>query len=149
MIRYLLMAVYISIWGLIFTGGAIADDRDSNHDDRGAKRFVGLWQAIDSFDGSTQFLSITCSGKHSCDVRLNDTAFTLSCPGQIGFAQGEGMIKRNTLNVTLTLSCSNLNGTSTEAGSQENQFVFDKNNKILININDDPSPSNIFHKISQ
>jgi len=25
--------------------------------------FVGLWQAIDSLDGSTQLLSITCSSK--------------------------------------------------------------------------------------
>ena len=149
MTRYLILALYISIWSIVFTGGVIANDHDGNHSGRGVKRFVGLWQAIDSFDGSTQFLSITCSGQHACDVRLNDTAFTLSCPDQIGFAQGEGMIKGNALNVTLTLFCSNLNGTSTESGSQENQFVFDENNKTLININDDPPPPNIFHKISQ
>jgi hypothetical protein len=76
----------------------------------GQEAFVGLWQAIESFDGSTQLLSITCTRDRSCDVRLNDTAFTLSCQNQIGFARGMGSIKGNTLTVDLTLYCSNLDG---------------------------------------
>jgi hypothetical protein len=116
----------------------------------GHKAFVGLWQAIDSFDGSTQFLSITCARDKSCDVRLNDTAFTLSCENQIGFARGEGSISGDTLTVELTLYCSNLDGTSTLAGVQQNAFVLDRNNGTLTNLNDDPSPTpNVFHKISQ
>lgn len=117
--------------------------------DYSQRRFVGLWQAIDSYDGSTQLLSITCSRQGDCDVRLNDTAFTLSCKNQIGFAQGEGSINRNVLTVELTLSCSNLHGKSVDVGSQENEFVFDHRNRTLLNINDDPGPANVFHRISK
>ena len=114
------------------------------------KAFVGLWKAIDSFDGSTQLLSITCVRDKSCDVRLNDTAFTLSCENQIGFARGEGSTDGDTLTVELTLYCSNLDGTSTLAGVQLNAFVLDRKNGTLTNINDDPGPApNVFHKISQ
>lgn len=115
-----------------------------------ARPFVGLWQAIDSFDGSTQYLSITCSHRRSCDVRLNDSAFTLSCPNQIGFARGTGSIERDVLRVELTLFCSELDGTSTLAGSQENAFVLDRRSRTLTNINDDPVPvPNVFHRISR
>ncbi len=116
----------------------------------GRKDFVGLWQAIDTFDGSTQFLSITCDRDNSCDVRLNDTTFTLSCQNQIGVARGVGSIVGDTLTVTFTLSCSNLNGTSSVVGTQLNEFVLDRKNGILTNINDDPVPvPNVFHKISE
>ena len=115
----------------------------------GYRPFVGLWQAIDSYDGSTQYLSITCSPKSECDVRLNDTAFTLSCEDQLGFARGLGSISHNVLTVELTLNCSNLDGTSTEFGTQVNQFVLDRRNGTLTNLNDDPVPvHNVFHKIS-
>jgi len=118
-------------------------------DGAGQRAFVGLWQAIDSFDGSTQYLSITCARNGSCDVRLNDTAFTLSCPDQIGFARGEGSIEHDVLTVALTLYCSNLDGTSTPAGTQANEFVLDRVNGTLTNINDDPLPvPNVFHRIS-
>lgn len=121
---------------------ALADDDQ--------EAIVGLWQAIDSFDGSTQFLSITCSHRSDCDVRLNDTAFTLSCKNQIGFAHGVGSIDHDVLTVELTLHCSNLDGTSVLAGSQENKFVLDSRNNTLTNINDDPTPlPNVFHRISK
>lgn len=111
---------------------------------------IGLWQAIDSFDGSTQLLSITCSDQKDCDVRLNDTAFTLSCQNQIGFAQGVGSIDHNVLTVELTLHCSNLDGTSILAGTQVNKFVLDRSNDTLTNFNDDPTPvPNVFHRISK
>jgi hypothetical protein len=114
------------------------------------RRPLSVWQAIDSFDGSTQLLSITCARDGSCDVRLNDTAFTLSCQNQIGFARGVGSIKRDMLTVELTLYCSNLDGTSTLAGTQENAFALDRRNGTLTNINDDPVPvPNVFHKISR
>ena len=113
------------------------------------KAFVGLWQAIDSFDGSTQLLSITCNGASACDTRLNDTSFTLSCPNQIGFTRGVGSFQGDTLTVDLTLYCSNLDGTSTLAGMQQNAFVLDRANGTLTNVNDDPAPvRNVFHKIS-
>ena len=132
------------ILGLVLTSASMADARGG-----GKAAFVGLWQAIDSFDGSTQLLSITCTRDRSCDVRLNDTAFTLSCQNQIGFARGVGSIKDDTLNVELTLHCSNLDGTSTLAGTQENAFVLDRRNGTLTNINNDPLPvPNVFHKIS-
>ena len=102
------------VLGLGLTTASVAGDMPS----AGARAFVGLWQAIDGFDGSTQYLSITCAHNASCDVRLNDTAFTLSCPDQIGFARGEGSIEHETLTVDLTLYCSNLDGTSTPAGTQ-------------------------------
>ena len=144
--RYLFLAS-VAILGLVLTSGAIADNDDKGGD---VKAFVGLWQALDSFDGSTQFLSITCARRSSCDVRLNDTTFTLSCPNAIGFAQGIGEIDRRVLTVELTLYCSNLDGTSELAGSQVNQFVLDRKSGTLTNLNDDPVPfHNVFHRISQ
>jgi hypothetical protein len=140
-----LIHVAAVVLGSLLAGGAMANPRDA-----GFPAFEGLWQAIDSFDGSTQHLSITCSRNGGCDVRLNDTAFTLSCPDQIGFAQGSGSIERNVLSVGLTLYCSNLDGTSTLAGSQENEFVLDRTSGTLTNLNDDPVPlPNVFHKISR
>ena len=141
-----LFLAFSVILGLVLASVSMA------HDTHGVdpRPFVGLWQAIDSFDGSTQFLSITCARDRSCDVRLNDTAFTLSCQNQIGVAYGVGSIKRNVLTVELTLYCSNLDGTSDEAGTQVNEFIWDSRNKTLTNINDDPVPmSNVFHRISK
>ena len=143
----------VVILGLVVAGASMADD----HGGGGQKAFIGLWQAIDSFDGSTQYLSITCSRRKDCDVRLNDTAFTLSCKEHlIGFAQGVGSIDRQVLTVEFTLYCSNLDGSSTLAGSQENEFVLDRRNGTLTNLNDDPPPEplsvnvpNVFHRISQ
>lgn len=143
--RNLFLAFSI-ILGFVFTSVSMAGDTRGV----GQRPFVGLWQAIDSLDGSTQHLSITCARDRSCDVRLNDTAFTFSCQNQIGFAQGVGSIKRNVLTVELTLYCSNLDGTSTLAGTQVNEFVLDSRNRTLTNINDDPVPEpNVFHKISR
>jgi len=146
MMRRNLLFVFSVILGLFFTSVTMAHDTHGV----GQQSFVGLWQAIDSFDGSTQLLSITCARSRSCDVRLNDTAFTLSCQNQIGFAQGVGSIKRNVLTVEFSLYCSNLDGTSTLAGTQVNEFVLDTRNGTLTNINDDPVPvPNVFHRISQ
>ncbi len=109
--------------------------------------FVGLWQAIDSLDGSTQYLSITCTSKQDCDVRLNDTAFTNSCPDQIGFARGEGSIEGRELIVVLTLNCTTPAAPAAPL-SQLNEFVLESNG-TLTNINDDPGPvANVFHRIS-
>jgi hypothetical protein len=145
MMRNLLFTSLV-ILGVALTSVRAADDSQGG----GQQAFVGLWQAIDSFDGSTQFLSITCASDKSCEVRLNDTAFTLSCDDQIGFARGAGSINRDVLMVDLTLYCSNLDGTSTLAGTQANEFVLDRRNKTLTNINDDPVPvPNVFHRISQ
>ena len=139
----LVAAVMLGL-GLAGTGAA----RDAQGGSREA--FVGLWEAIDSFDGSTQRLSITCGQNRLCDVRLNDTTFTLSCPNEIGFARGQGSIAGDTLTVDLTLFCSNLDGTSDEAGTQPNAFVLDRRNGTLANLNDDPLPvPNLFHRISQ
>jgi hypothetical protein len=133
-----------ALLGLLPTAGLADGPRRG-----GPEPFVGLWQALDSFDGSTQLLSVTCDRDGACDVRLNDTAFTLSCQHQLGFARGTGSIERNTLNVELTLYCSNLDGTSTLAGTQQNAFVLDRANGTLTNINDDPVPvPNVFHRIS-
>ena len=150
MMRRDLFLAFSVIVGLVLTSVSMADDS------RGAcqQDFVGLWQAIDSYDGSTQFLSITCASDRSYDVRLNDTLFTLSCENQIGFARGVGSIRGDVLRVVLTLYCTNLedNGTppTIEAGSQKNKFVLDRRNGTLININDDPVPvPNVFHRISQ
>ena len=150
MMRWPLFLASAVILGLVLTNGAMADDGDDNDRDVDQRVLVGLWQAIDSFDGSTQLLSITCSRRRACDVRLNDTASTLSCQNQIGFAQGVGSINRHVLTVELTLYCSNLDGTSDLVGSQENEFVLDRRNGTLTNINDDPIPvPNVFHKISK
>ena len=146
MTRHRLFVVLAVIFGLMFSGWTVA----GNFHGAGYRPFIGLWQAIDSFDGSTQYLSITCTAKSSCDVRLNDTAFTLSCQNQIGFAHGDGSITGNVLTVEFTLNCSNLNGTSNPAGTQLNKFVLDRLNGTLTNLNDDPVPvPNVFHKISK
>jgi len=148
--RYYFVLAGAGMLGLVCSGLATGADRIDIGREIVQRAFVGLWQAIDSFDGSTQLLSITCAPDHSCDVRLNDTAFTLSCQDQIGFARGQGSIRGRVLSVELTLSCSNLDGTSTLAGSQENEFKFDPRNGTLTDINDDPVPvANVFHRISR
>ena len=145
MMRHNLIPALAVILGLTLSGWTAADKVHNP----GYRNFTGLWQAIDSFDGSTQYLSITCTTKYSCDVRLNDTAFTLSCQNQIGFAYGEGSILRDVLTVEFTLLCSNLDGTSNQAGTQVNKFVLNRSNGTLTNLNDDPVPvPNVFHKIS-
>ena len=85
--RHFIFAIAV-MFGMISADVVIASDDDDRRGGRQA--FVGLWQGIDSFDGSTQYLSITCKNRKSCDVRLNDTSFGLSCPGeaQTGFARG-------------------------------------------------------------
>jgi hypothetical protein len=139
-----ILAIAVILGVLLARGGAAQDGRG------GTQGFIGLWQTVDSFDGSTQHLSITCANASSCDVRLNDTAFTLSCMNQIGFARGIGAVSGDTLSVELSLYCSNLDGTSTLAGSQQNSFVLDRRNGTLANLNDDPVPvPNVFHRISQ
>ena len=146
MLRHNLFPATAVIFGFALSGGTQAD----NTHDTGQRAFIGLWQAIDSFDGSTQHLSITCTPESSCDVRLNDSEFTLSCQNQIGFAQGAGAVIREVLTVELTLYCSNLDGTSTLAGTQANEFVLDRRNGTLTNLNDDPVPvPNVFHRISK
>jgi hypothetical protein len=140
-----LFLAFSMILGLALASVSMA----AGHHGRDTKAFIGLWEGIDSFDGSTQLLSITCNRDGACDVRLNDTAFTLSCENQIGFARGEGSIKGDVLTVDLTLSCSNLDGTSTPGGMQANEFVLDRRNRTLTNINDDPGVPKVFHRISQ
>lgn len=143
-----LLIVSTIILGFALAQVATADE--NSHGRVNYRAFEGLWQAIDSFDGSTQLLSIACSRSATCDVRVNDTAFTHSCQNQLGFARGVGSIELRVLTVELTLYCSNLDGTSTLAGSQLNEFVFDRSHSTLTNINDDPVPvSNVFHKISE
>lgn len=146
MIRHKPIPASALILGLALSGGIPA----ATTHDTGQGAFTGLWQAIDSFDGSTQYLSITCMPGSPCDVRLNDTAFTHSCQNQIGFAQGAGTIARDVLDVELSLYCSNLDGTSTLAGIQANEFVLDRRSGTLTNLNDDPVPvPNVFHRISR
>jgi hypothetical protein len=54
------------------------------------------------------------------------------------------------LTVDISLSCSNLDGTTTAAGSQLNKFVWNPKNKTLTNLNNDPVPvHNVFFKVSQ
>ena len=144
--RRSLFIVFSLILGVVLTGVVKANERH----DAGQSPFVGFWEAIDSYDGSTQRLSVTCARDKSCDVRLNDTAFTLSCNNQIGFAHGVGSIDGNVLTVNLSLACSNPDGTTTPAGSQLNKFVLNPRNKTLTNLNDDPVPvRNVFFKVSQ
>jgi len=146
MMRQYLFPALAVILGLTLSSWTVADHAH----DPGYRAFTGLWQAIDSFDGSTQYLSITCTPANSCDVRLNDTAFTLSCQNQIGFAHGQGSIIRDALTVEFTLNCSNLDGTSTLVGTQVNKFVLDRKIGTLTNLNYDPVPvPNVFHRISQ
>jgi hypothetical protein len=145
MLRNFVLTSFLML-GVVAASVSMPNDRHAG----ASVAFVGLWQAIDSFDGSTQLLSITCDSDNSCDVRLNDTAFTLSCSDQIGFARGVGSIYHDVLTVDLSLYCSNLDGTSSPAGTQENKFVLDRRNGTLTNINDDPVPvPNVFHRISQ
>ena len=151
---YLTLMAMITL-GLFLSGASIADD-DYDDDDRdrrngrsiGTDAFVGLWEGIDSFDGSTQRLSITCSRRNRCDVRLNDSLFTLSCENQIGFARGRGRIKRGVLSVNLTLTCQGTDGGEVSV-EQFNRFVPDLRNRTLTNLNDDPSVPNVFHRISR
>ena len=144
---YFLFASVVILCSCV-TNVTFADNDRDNEKDRHdqVEAFVGLWQAIDSFDGSTQRLSVTCSNRKKCDVRLNDTAFTDACQDQImGFAQGKGRIKNGVLSVKLTLTCSN-----SMTLEQQNFFVLNPKNGTLRNDNsDDLEFPNVFHRISK
>ncbi len=140
--RYLSLLSGIAL-GLLAAQGAIADDHDRNGRSVGTRFFAGMWQAIDSQEGSTQLLSVTCDSRRECDVRLNDTLFSVSCDNQLGFARGIGEIIYGVLTVDLSLSCGG------QTLTQLNEFVPDLKNRTLININDDPKIPVIFHKISR
>lgn len=153
--RYLFRAAAVVLaFGVM--GATYADDRDHGRW-HGTSDFVGLWQAIDSYDGSTQLLSITCEGRRSCDVRLNDTSFGLSCvPSGRGFARGIGSISAGTLTVDLVLTCAGSDDPPQPPAThpaQTNLFVLDPRNGTLTNINDDEVPEprvfNVFHRISR
>jgi hypothetical protein len=154
--RFQLFLASAVILGLVFTNGTMAHGSGR---DVGQRPFVGLWQAIDSGDGSTQTLSITCSHRNTCDVRLSDTAFKLSCPNnqigdQIGFAHGVGSIKRNVLTVDFTLYCDPFvpDVEDIPTAEQLNYFELDRRNGTLTNSNEDPKRKgleNVFHKISK
>jgi len=154
---YLFLAFAI-ILGLVLPSGALAGD-DGDYRDVSRRAFVGLWEAIDSGDGSTQLLSITCSHRRTCDVRLSDTAFKLSCPNnpigdQIGFAHGVGSIKRNVLTVDFTLYCDPFDPDHEDipTATQLNYFELDRRNGTLTNSNVDPKREgleNVFYKISK
>jgi hypothetical protein len=144
-----LFLIFAAILGLVLTKGVVANNND-NRKGSDQQAFVGLWEAVDIFDGSTQLLSITCSHRDSCDVRLNDTAFTLSCENEIGVGRGEGSIHGHVLSVDLTLCCLNSQGVCEVEGTQFNEFVLDRRNGTLTNLNDDPVPApNVFHEISK
>jgi hypothetical protein len=131
------------VLGLSFAGGAGAEDR---HHDRyiGSRFFIGLWEGIDTFDGSTQSLSVTCSGGKLCDVRLNDTFFS-DCEGGLGFARGEGLINNGVLTIAeFLLTCSNGDLLS-ESGSS---FVLDVRNSTLTYHDNSHEPPIVFHRIS-
>ncbi len=149
MMKRRLLLSTVAFLGLVMASGAHANDDDDKQRGRAQAGFVGLWSAIDIFDGSTQRLSITCPQRDACDVRLNDTAFTLSCPNQTGVAWGEGTINGRVLTVELSLCCTTPSG-CTPAGSQLNEFVLNRRDRTLTNLNDDPVPQpNVFHKISK
>lgn len=123
-----------------------ADDRDDADRRARARTFIGLWQAVDAFDGSTQRLSITCSNRKTCDVRLNDSFFS-DCGGLgIGIAQGQGSIEGGVLSVDLTLKC--FEGPVLR---QLNSFVPDFRNGTLTALNDDDdgAPADVFHRVSR
>lgn len=148
--RYHLLFVSIVILGSCVTSAAMAGEgRDNDHNDN-EQAFVGLWQAIDSYDGSTQLLSVTCSHRNACDVRLNDTLFTDSCSNEMGFAQGVGSIRHDVLTVNLTLFCQPFSQGSDGDLQQVNYFELDSRNGTLTNKNsDDLKFPNVFHKISK
>lgn len=128
------------------TSSALAAGPRSQSPPLGPLAFVGLWEGIDPFDGSTQRLSITCSDQTFCDIRLTDTVFT-DCGGGTGFARGEGVIEDGAMSVPeFLLTCQN--GLVLEASEM---FVPDFANGTLINLDarSSSSPSTVFHKISR
>lgn len=137
------LAVQVVTLGIVLAVVSHAGDRRGDDDRDGATAaFVGLWEAIDSFDGSTQRLSVTCASRRRCEVRLNDSFFS-DCNGGIGFARGTGSIRDGVLASELTLSCGNL------TLSQFNEFVPDERNGTLTNLNDSPGLPNLFHRVSR
>jgi len=81
----------------------------------------------------------------ACDDHHDDTLFTLSCSNMIGFARGNGSIERNVLTVDLEVWCDDVSH-----GTQLNEFVLDRKNNTLTNVNDDLLPApNVFHRISR
>lgn len=140
-----------TLLGLLLCRGSLATNYGKT-----LEKYIGLWQAIDTFDGTTMTFSITCD-KKECDVRLNDsyrsdTPSLDTCLEGNGrfFAWGTGKPKgQNKLAIKdFTFVCA---GDPTNEVMQKGDVLrYDNYNKVLSLETDDEGyryPP-VFHKIS-
>ncbi len=108
-------------------------------------QFSGLWEGIDTGDGSLTQRQITCAQDDSCLVLGADSLFSF-CETNQGILRGQGSIDGNVLNVPdFTLTCIQDN----KEVSVDTTFSLDLHNRTLLEESVDPNISPItFHKVS-
>ncbi|MGE4606980.1 MAG: hypothetical protein AAEJ52_09590 [Myxococcota bacterium] len=100
MTRLILVSSLVSVMFL----GALTAQADK---DRSGRRFWGLWEAVDSLDGSTEQVSISGRPDGSFNLLWRESYWTI-CGGRRGILIGSGDVDpddRNTLVFQMTITC--------------------------------------------
>ncbi len=109
-------------------------------------QFSGLWEGIDTGDGSLTQRQITCAQDDSCLVLGADSLFSF-CETNQGILRGQGFIEGDILKVPdFTLTCIQDN----QQVSVDTSFSFEPDNRTILEETVEPSISPIrFHKVSR
>ena len=109
-------------------------------------QFSGLWEGVDTGDGSLTQRQITCTKDGSCLILGADSLFSF-CDTNQGILRGQGSIDGDVLNVPgFTLTCIKDN----KEVSVDTTFSLDRHNLTLLEQTVEPSISPItFNKISR
>ena len=115
-----------------------------------SKTFLnGLWQGIDTQDGSETLISIS-ENDEKLNIRLTDTFFSV-CVSSYGLSSSPGLVDgpatfhNGTLSWQYSFKCYNPATNSLEEVEQgKSSFVYNPRNKILVDKN-----GNIFYRIDQ
>ncbi|CAB9508916.1 unknown protein [Seminavis robusta] len=151
-----LFAVLMTSLLATVSGDMLDFDEGSGDPAAGANPFLGLWEGLDTFDGSIIRYSITCDGD-TCDVRGSDSYrsdldpdgdFICEPTGRF-LSYGEGTVDGNTLTIPeTTFACAESPGV--EIYQEGDYLVYDEMNKVATIMTTDTGyrfPVNL-HKIS-
>jgi hypothetical protein len=131
---------------LLFVPGISGADATAS-----SKRFInGLWQGIDTEDGSETLISISDNDHDGIlDIRLTDTFFS-SCvgyeySGSPGLVDGPATFHNKTLSWAFSFKCYNPGTNELVEVEQGNaSFVYNRQNKTLVD-----ESGNIFYRVDR
>jgi len=94
----------VSMICAVVTSGSFAAQADKADPGR---RFWGLWEAVDSLDGSTEQISISGGGPRSLSLLWRESYWSI-CDGRRGILRGAGQIdpdNRRVLVIEMAITC--------------------------------------------